>query len=137
MLSLRELRKTLKRENAAAKRNGDTLPDARARKMTRYVSGMAIETLEIPLSEEERQTQLDAILSRVGKSGESSQESRVCADSYMSDGFDFGTHFMSDGWSESINGLNEVQAPLPEPVPVSDSILPTILNNVILFRLGG
>jgi len=109
----------LKRENTAAKRNGDTIPDARARKMTRYVSGMVIETLEVPLSEEERQVQLDAILARAGNESRSLGEMHI-SNFQSINNFENGASFMTEDWSENINGLDDRLDPLPEPVPVSD-----------------
>jgi len=120
MLSLRDLRKTLKRETAVSKRNGDTLPDARARKMTRYVSGMVIETLEIPMSEDEQQAQVEGILARGGTRVESSQKSSHIQEQAFFAEFNLGSPFMNQESSEAIDGGDECPEPLPEPVPVSD-----------------
>ena len=87
--------------------------------MTRYVSGMVIETLEVPLSEEERQVQLDAILARAGNESRSLGEMHI-SNFQSINNFENGASFMTEDWSENINGLDDRLDPLPEPVPVSD-----------------
>jgi len=131
MLSLKELRKAVKRETAAAKRSGDTLPDARACKMTRYASGMVIETLEVPMSEEERQSELNGILERAGERGESQEGSSYGPYFQTSNEFGLGGPFTAEDLSFS--GLDDHPEPLPEPMPVRNLPLNISTIEIAIF----
>jgi len=63
MFRLSDLRKAGKKATANAKRDGTALVDSRTKKIHRTINGVDIQTFEVPLTEAERQHELDRLLS--------------------------------------------------------------------------
>jgi len=118
MLKLSQLRKNVQRDVAAAKRNGDTLPDSRARKMQRFVNGVVIETLEIPMTEHERRSQVESILAKVEGTSVLKEDTEIST--FMEFGLRDGGR--DDGLWDGMGTLDDESNAFPEPEPVSSVI---------------